>query len=362
MDTGFKVVMRQKNFLGSLNTCDSICSRISHGGTKWRFALKAKSRLPMVLKAKLEGLSVKTGIKLWETMVRPILEYGAEIWGGGKWPQADVIQNAAGKALLGLYRTSAEEVARGELGWLSLKSRRDIKQLRYWGKLVLMEDTRLVKQIYRQCKSVTSNLKGSFCYSIRTLLLDLNLLRFWDSEQITDLKEWGGLVLTTVKQKDTERWRTALQKKTKLSFYSTLKSDLCLEEYLQWEISTTQRSLYAQLRSGSHQLRVEKGRWVKELRAERVCKVCITGEVETEAHFLLDCYVYRRLRDKLFRRIEENIGYDMWSMKDNQQWLLDALIGHGLAKRETRRMVGEAVASFLAVAMRLRARILKIVG
>ena len=43
-------------------------------GTKWRFALKAKSRTPMILKAMLEGLSVSTGLKLWETMIRPTLE------------------------------------------------------------------------------------------------------------------------------------------------------------------------------------------------------------------------------------------------------------------------------------------------
>lgn len=327
--------------------------------TKWRFAQKAKSRLPMILKARLEGLSVRTGVKLWETMVRPTLEYGVEIWGGGNWPQADVIQNAAGKTLLGLYKTSAVEVARGELGWLSLKSRRDIKQLKYWGKLLLMDDTRLVKQIFRQCKPFTSALKGSFCYSIRTLLASLNLGHLWVSEQIVSWKDWVGLVTTTVKQKDTELWLKAIQNKDKLKLYKLIKSDLCLEEYLDWDISSAQRALYAQFRSGSHQLRVERGRWIKEPEAERVCKVCITGKVENEVHFLLECYVYRRLREKLFRRIKASTGYDIASMKENQQWLVDVLIGHGLANRQARRLVGEAVASFLAVALRLRARILK---
>jgi len=295
---------------------------LSWVGTKWRFWMKAKSRVPMILKARLEGLSVSTGMKLWETMVRPTLEYGAEVWGGGNWPQAEVIQNIAGKSLLGLEKTS---------GWLSLKSRRDVKQLKYWGKLVLMKDTRLVKQIYLKCKASTSGLKGSFCYSIRTLLTSLNLAHFWNTEQIVSWKDWVGLVTTTVRQKDTERWLRSILKKSKLRLYGTLKSDLCQEEYLEWEMSSAQRQIYAQFRSGSHQLRVERGSWIKQPVAERVCKVCITGEVENEMHFLLQCYVYRNLREKLFRRIKEGTGYDMWSMNDNQQWLLDVLVGYGLA-------------------------------
>jgi len=94
----------------------------------------------MITKAVIEGLSVQSGQKLWESMVRPTLEYAAEVWGGGNWPQADCIQNAAGRTILGLHRFSAVEVARGELGWLSMQARREIKQLKYWGKLLKMED------------------------------------------------------------------------------------------------------------------------------------------------------------------------------------------------------------------------------
>ena len=34
-------------------------------------------------------LSVRTCVRLWEVMVRPTLEYAAEIWGGGPWEERD---------------------------------------------------------------------------------------------------------------------------------------------------------------------------------------------------------------------------------------------------------------------------------
>ena len=64
----------------------------------------------------------------------------------------------------------------------------------------------------------------------------------------------------------------------------------------------------------------------------------------------------------MFQRIREHMGYDMGSMRDDQPWLVQALLGYGLPGKDTRRRVGEAVTTFLAAAMRLRARSLKPIG
>ena len=53
--------------------------------TKKRFAKKARSRLAFLSKAIFDGISSDAGENLWRTIVRPTLEYGCEIWGGGKW-------------------------------------------------------------------------------------------------------------------------------------------------------------------------------------------------------------------------------------------------------------------------------------
>ena len=58
----------------------------------------------------------------WVVLIRPTLEYAAEVWGGEDWPEADKIQNAAGRTLMRLYRSTAVEVARGELGWMTLRA------------------------------------------------------------------------------------------------------------------------------------------------------------------------------------------------------------------------------------------------
>ena len=92
-----------------------------------------------------------------------------------------------------------------------------------------------------------------------------------------------------VRQYDQDIWASAVQMKPKLRTYKMLKAGVRREEYLSWEITDEQRVLYARLRSGSHQLRIERGRWEHEVEAERLCLVCGTGVIENERHFLLEC-------------------------------------------------------------------------
>lgn len=56
--------------------------------------------------------------------------------------------------------------------------------------------------------------------------------------------------------------------------------------------------LIAQLRTGSHHLRCETGRWKspKETWEERTCIFCDKGVVETERHFFMECTAYEDIR------------------------------------------------------------------
>jgi len=54
-------------------------SNLSWQGTKVRLAKKARARLPIVRKAIIEGISIEAAEGLWSTVIRPILEYGADL-------------------------------------------------------------------------------------------------------------------------------------------------------------------------------------------------------------------------------------------------------------------------------------------
>ena len=45
-------------------------------------------------------LSVKSADMVWKALVRSVIEYGAEVWGNEKWPEAEKVQIEMGKRIL----------------------------------------------------------------------------------------------------------------------------------------------------------------------------------------------------------------------------------------------------------------------
>ena len=79
---------------------------------------KARKRMATVCALGIlrQELSVKAAVRAWEALVLPILEYACEIWGDGKWREADELKHDMGKRILGVRKRTSNAVVRGELG------------------------------------------------------------------------------------------------------------------------------------------------------------------------------------------------------------------------------------------------------
>lgn len=82
------------------------------------------------------SLSVKCCLRLWEALVRPHLEYAAEIWGDCEFREAESVQLEMGRRILRCPPSVTREVT-GELGW-RLQARRDYARL--LGKAISSKD------------------------------------------------------------------------------------------------------------------------------------------------------------------------------------------------------------------------------
>ena len=220
------------------------------------------------------------------------------IWEGGKWPEAERIQLEAGRRLLGVGGKTTGEAVRGELGWWSLQGRRDLCRLRFFGKLARLGADKLLKRVFLVCKPITENMPTTWCGRTRQLLFDLLLGHIWSSESVGSSKDWEKVIYSCIQARELQAWKDGLQNKPKLRLYRLLKSQLRREEYLTLPLETRRR--LTELRSGTHCLRVETGRWEGEPLEDRVCRVCICGPIEDEMHVLLDCYPYRQLREQCY--------------------------------------------------------------
>ena len=83
-------------------------------------------------------------------------------------------------------------------------------------------------------------------------------------------------------------------------------------------LEKNERSMLAQFRCGILALRIETGRYNGEQIQDRRCIFCDNNQVETETHFLVECYKYEGIRQQVFGDL---LTKDVYTMKNSNEKL-----------------------------------------
>ena len=98
-----------------------------------------------------------------------------------------------------------------------------------------------------------------------------------------------------------QTWFTKINEMPKLNYYCKFKKSFQYEKYLDVLENDHTRKTMSCFRLSSHNLEIERGRFLNIARDERHCKVCNMNSVESEYHFLLGCPKYSDLRQRYFK-------------------------------------------------------------
>jgi hypothetical protein len=328
-----------------------------------RILEKAKRNMTQACGMGITGgfMGVKIGEIIWTSLGRSIVEYGCEIWGDQPLTDFEKLQTDMGRRILRCGVRMSNDVVRGEMGWETLRARRDEMRLRYWRKIVNMDKDRIVKIIYNESKKRMEKeeqegktLTPTWCRYTRNLLKDLGLGETWETEDTGHEEDWNDLIRTRIHEREEKEWRESMSESTKLRTYVTLKKKLERETYLEirnrWGVVEMTK-----IRGGTNRLRIEKGRYQQLPREERICVFCHTREIEDETHFMLKCPLYTDLREEMWTSVEEITGTKQEELKEEEK--LNVLIGDrfsGEELRSIRKEVGVVVIRFICMSMKRR--------
>lgn len=246
---------------------------------------------------KLENMGYDTYTKLFDSSVTPVINYGTEVLGYLKNLKSDSIQIKAIKIFLGVHRFASNDAVQGDMGWLPNHLKRTLNVLRYWNRLVNLDDARLTRKVFDA--EYDANKKGSWCYFVKDTLSDLEMAHIYTAKTSCDL----GLCRTRLFIMYANVWANNLKKKPKLRVYRQIKDEYTSEKYVMLNLERNQRSILAQLRTGVLPLHVETGRFENKKLEDRKCKLCNTDAVEDEFHFLFHCSHYENLRQVFYNEI-----------------------------------------------------------
>ena len=181
---------------------------------------------------------------------------------------------------------------------MNCTTRRKIEMLRFWNRLVQMDNNRLTKKIFLWDKGINSKNWSSDLFKILT---DIGLEEHFHLLASVDLEQCASTLFLA----DKEIWSQQVVKVPKLRTYIKFKNTYETEPYVFKVFDRGHRSILAQFRTGILPLAVETGRYTNIPLEYRLCTFCKDNVIEDECHFLFKCQQYNELRTTFLSEIRE---------------------------------------------------------
>ncbi len=169
--------------------------------------------------------------------------------------------------------------------------------LKYFYRLKLRSKNTLLNEIF-------SNLpENRNAYSSLSKLLTSIGVEVYEPSQRKNINACVKKTILSLQNKLLESIDDDIEVNKKLNLYSELKESFEPELYLSQVKIFQHRKALSRLRTSSHNLLIETGRYNKTDREKRICKCCKQGVIESEFHFLMQCDLYNLERNRTLQQL-----------------------------------------------------------
>ena len=245
-------------------------------------------------------------IHLFHNLVRPILLYGSDVWGVNVSANTpiDKLFFYYMRCVLHVKSTTSNVIVVGECGQLPPSVYCHINALCYLKRFSDLPDTKIAKQVYNELDKLHQCGVKTWVTKAHELAEQYEVDI---SSNIHNLKKYCKITISNCYK---HRWLfevTNLSQNPILRTYSMFKTEFHFEKYLEAITDCRYRTAMTKLRSSSHTLEIERGRYTKPKTdiSERLCPLC--NSVEDEIHFLVNCKLYEAERLHFFSKLMTKI-------------------------------------------------------
>ena len=259
-------------------------------------------------------------LKLFDTLVRPILLYASDFWGILKPPKNNPVESIHYmfcKHLLGVQKQTTNIAVLLELGQIPLNLNAKKMAIKNWERISLKKTAnKLVMKSYEF--AIEENL--NWPHLIQNKLTEIGMMQSFEGGSEIHVKAFS-------RMRDIfhqEAFAAINQESSKLRTYKLIKEEIGLETYLTIVNNTKNRKMLTKFRLSNHTLMIEKGRHQNIDKNLRFCPFC-PNHIEDEMHFLLECECYASHRKELFSTINEKTKGNNIRLKNKKERFIHLL-------------------------------------
>ena len=244
-------------------------------------------------------LPISVQLELFNSLVRPILTYGSEIWGYNCVNIIESLHLEFCKYVLHMKKSTPSCFVYGESGHYPLSIHVDSRMITFWHKLFLDSEGKMSSNILKtlyECFNFNIY-KSEWLTKIKNTLDNCGLSFVWENPKSVSTNWLKNKINTNLKDTFIQQWILQCNDTNKACNYHLYKSTFGFEKYLDilplcYSIAMTK------IRTSNHKLPIEKGRYTNIHRENRTCTLCNTNNVGDEYHFLLECTSLSLIREK----------------------------------------------------------------
>lgn len=170
--------------------------------------------------------------KLFDTFIKPILCYAAEIWGNQYSEIIETVHDKYGRKFLKLPANVAKVFVRGQYGRRPLYIDYYCNCIKYWIKLISMDTYRYPYQSYKMLRNLDEVGRLTWATKVRELLFKFGFGYVWFYENVGN----ENICIQTFKQRliatSTQDWSTQLSGSGKARHYRFIMPNLQVAHYL----------------------------------------------------------------------------------------------------------------------------------
>jgi len=290
----------------------TLSSRLCTNTVLHDLATRARAGVVRIMKSfrEMSHVTPELFFRIFDVQIQPMLLYGSEIWGTDNSSIIEHVHLFSLKRFLSVPMLTPNVIAYGETGRYPLSINATLRSVKYWLRLLRMDEYRYPKKAYEMMLVDTAN-KSNWANKIKNVLYQNGLENAWRMQRVDNETVFINNLREKLVQTYDQQWMSKVLQSTRYEIYRDIKYGRSTEKYLSVIERPVFRRLFGRFRMGvseifSHKLRYSSASY-------NVCPCCMEEE-EDDIHVLLQCPVYADLRAKFFHFCYEPPNMETFSL------------------------------------------------
>ena len=252
----------------------------------------------LIAKCRQLKLPIDVQIKLFDSVVKPVMTYGSEIWGFKDIGLADKLQLRFLKIILGLKINTPTLMVRGESGCLPISCDIRCTILNFWFNIVNNDNDKILNTMYK-CMykmSIADGYDSEWLTFVKDSLNSFGLGYIYDTQAANVNHNWfKNIVKSRVEDAYRQSWHSSVQESEECVNYRLFKEELIFENYL-INLPWIHANNLLKFRTRNCQIPVVKYRF-DVLHDDSKCYFCNKNYAD-EYHYVMECPQFNTDRNK----------------------------------------------------------------